>query len=171
MLKDHIIDFTLIYNKYKKSLFNYVCKVMKSDMLAEDIAHNVFIKLYDNFENIRNVNAIEIWIFRTARNEIFGHYRKNKNRIEVAIDVAENNLSTNNLYDDFERTELIDLIDSELKNMDESHSEIYYLKEYSDLTYKQIAEIMNITDDLVRSRIFNVRKKLRETIIKSERGL
>jgi len=170
MQKDSIIDFTLTYNKFKKPLFNYVCKVMKSDLLAEDIAHNVFIKLYDNLDRIRNTESIEVWIFTTARNEIFSHYRKNKNRIEEAIEFHEEKISTNNLYDDFERKELIDFIEEELKSIDESQSEVYYLKEYSGLSYKEIAEIMKITEDIVRSRIFRVRQKLKTAISKFERG-
>lgn len=170
MQKDPVIDFTLIYNKFKKPLFNYACKIVKSEMLAEDIAHNVFMKFYDNLDKIRDARRIEIWIFTTARNEIFSHFRKNKNRIEETIELHQEKFSTNNLFDDFERKELIDLIEEELSGMDSSQSEVYYLKEYSDLSYKEIAEIMNITEDLVRSRIFKVRQKLKSAIIKSERG-
>lgn len=50
MQKDSIIDFTLTYNKLKKPLFNYACKIMKSEMFAENIVHNVFMKLYDNLD-------------------------------------------------------------------------------------------------------------------------
>ncbi len=170
MQKDSIIDFTLTYNKFKKPLFNYVCKVMKSDVLAEDIAHNVFLKLYDNLDRIHHTERVEVWIFTTARNEIFSHFRKNKNRINEPIEFHEEKFSTNNLYSDFEQKELIDFIEEELKAMDESQSEVYYLKEYSGLSYKEIAQIMNITEDLVRSRIFKVRQKLRTAITKLERG-
>ena len=170
MQKDSIIDFTLTYNKFKKPLFNYACKIVKSEMFAEDITHNVFMKLFDNLDRIRNAERIEIWIFTTARNEIFSHFRKNKNRIEESIEQHEEKFSTNNLSDDFERKELIDMIEEELSQMDSSQSEVYYLKEYSGLSYKEIAGIMDITEDLVRSRIFKVRQKLKSAIIKSERG-
>jgi RNA polymerase sigma-70 factor (ECF subfamily) len=143
---------------------------MKSDILAEDIAHNVFLKLYDNLDRIRHTEFVEVWIFTTARNEIFNHFRKNKNRINEPIEFHEEKISTNNLYTDFERKELIDFIEDELKSMDESQSEVYYLKEFSGLSYKEIAQIMNITEDLVRSRIFKVRQKLRTAITKLERG-
>lgn len=170
MQKDSIIDFTLTYNKFKKPLFNYVCKVMKSDMLAEDIVHNVFMKLYNNLGRIQHTELVEVWIFTTARNEIFSHFRKNKNRINEPIEFHEEKISTNNLSADFERRELIDFIEVELNGMDESQSEVYYLKEYSGLSYKEIAQIMEITEDLVRSRIFKVRQKLRTAIIKLERN-
>ncbi|MDP2362909.1 MAG: sigma-70 family RNA polymerase sigma factor [Ignavibacteria bacterium] len=170
MQKDLLIDFTLTYNKFKKPLFNYACKIVKSEMFAEDICHDVFLKLYDNLERIRDSERIEIWIFTTCRNEIFGHFRKIKNRIEESLDLYEEKFSTNSLFDDFERKELIDLIEDELNEMDSSQSEVYYLKEYSGLSYKEIAGIMNITEDLVRSRIFKVRQKLKTAIIKLERG-
>ena len=168
MQKDSIIDFTLTYNRFKKPLFNYACKIVKSEMFAEDIAHNVFMKLYDNLDRIKHTEMLEAWIFTTARNEIFSHFRKNKNRIEEAIEQHEEKISTNNLFDDFERKELIDLIEEELDGMDSAQSEVYYLKEYSGLSYKEIAGMMNITEDLVRSRIFKVRQKLKSAIIKSE---
>lgn len=170
MQKDSIIDFTLTYNRFKKPLFNYACKIVKSEMFAEDIAHNVFMKLYDNLERIKHTELVEVWIFTTARNEIFSYFRKNKNRVEEAIELHEEKISTNNMFDDFERKELIDLIEEELEAMDSSQSEVYFLKEYSGMSYKEIAGIMNITEDLVRSRIFKVRQKLKSAIIKSERG-
>lgn len=137
MQKDGIIDFTLIYNKFKKPLFNYASKCMKSDILAEDIAQNVFMKLYNNLDRIRNSSAIEIWIFKTARNEIFGHFRKRKNVIEETFEIHKEEIITSNLLDDYEQKELIDFIEAELNGMDSTNSEIYYLKEYSGLSYKR----------------------------------
>lgn len=170
MQKDSIIDFTLTYNRFKKPLFNYACKIVKSEMFAEDICHNVFLKMYDNLERIRDAERIEVWIFTTCRNEIFSHFRKNKTRIEESFETYEEKISAGSLFEDYERKELIDLIENELHRMDLSQSEVYYLKEYSGLNYKEIAGMMNITEDLVRSRIFKVRQKLKKAIIKSERG-
>ena len=166
MEKDPVIDFTLTYNRFKKPLFNYLVKIVKSDMLAEDIAHNVFIKLYSNLYNIREAERIEIWIFTTARNEAFGHFRKNKNINEVDISHHEESLSTKCYYEEYEKNELIDIIEDELGKMDQAQSEVYYLKEYSGLSYKEVALILNITEDLVRSRLFKVRQKLKTAITK-----
>ena len=79
-------------------------------------------------------------------------------------------LPSSNLINEFEQQELIDLIEEELRQMDSSQSEVYYLKEYSGLSYKEIAGIMEITEDLVRSRIFKIRQKLKAVILKLERG-
>lgn len=170
MLKENIIDFTLVYNKYKKPLYNYLFKIVRAEMLAEDIMQNVFLKLYDNMSRIRHTEFIEVWIFRTARNEAFTHFRRTKNKVAEDISDYESVLPSSNLIYDLEQQELIDLIEDALKQMDSAQSEVYYLKEYSGLSYKEIAGIMDITEDLVRSRIFKVRQKLRTAIIKLERG-
>jgi RNA polymerase sigma-70 factor (ECF subfamily) len=135
-------------------------------MFAEDIVHNVFLNLYNNLSLIRNPERIEIWIFTTARNEVFSHFRKNKNKNEENIEQYENKIDTCNIVEEYERQELIKFIEIELNKMDISQNEIYYLKEYSDLSYKEIAGILDITEDLVRSRIFKVRQKLKDAIKK-----
>lgn len=169
-MPDQIIDFTLTYNRFKKPLFNYLLKIMKSEMLAEDIMQNVFLKLYDNMNSIRHTEFIEAWIFTTARNEAFTHFRRNKNRIHESIENYESSIKSENILDKYDEQEMIELIETELDKMDEAQSEVYYLKEFSGLSYKEIAGILNITEDLVRSRIFKVRQKLRRAITKLERG-
>jgi len=169
MQNSQIIDFTLNYNKFKKPLFNYVLKIVKSEMFAEDIVHNVFLKYYNNLGKILNTDSTEIWIFTTARNEIFSHYRKNKNKIEDNVDKYENEIHAENFIEEYEQRDLICLIEDELGRMDASQSEVYYLKEYSDLSYKEIAGIMDITEDLVRSRIYKVRQKLKVLLTKLDK--
>jgi len=169
MQNSQIIDFTLNYNKFKKPLFNYVLKIVKSEMFAEDIVHNVFLKYYNNLGKILNTDSTEIWIFTTARNEIFSHYRKNKNKIEDNVDKYENEIHAGNFIEEYEQRDLICLIEDELGRMDASQSEVYYLKEYSELSYKEIAGIMDITEDLVRSRIYKVRQKLKIILTKLDK--
>jgi len=166
MEQETLIDFTLIYNRFKKPLFNYLIKILKSEMLAEDIAHNVFIKLYSNLAGIRKADRVEIWIFTTARNEAFGHFRKMKNIKEEEFSTCEIQISTDCCFDEYERNELISIIERELEKMEPAQSEVYYLKEYSGLRYKEISQIMNISEELVKSRLFKVRQKLKTVLTK-----
>lgn len=161
---DTLINFTLTYNRFKKPLFNYLAKIVKSDALAEDIAQEVFLKLYNNINNIRRADGIEIWIFTTARNEAFNHFRKLKGRYEEGFDEVQEWRGAVSEYEEYERRELIEIIESELDKMDCAQSEVYYLKEYSGLSYREVACILNITEDLVRSRLYKVRQKLKTAI-------
>lgn len=138
-------------------------------MFAEDIVHNTFLKLYENLNNIRNYQSVEIWIFTSARNEIFSHYRRKINKFDTDIEEQEEIMSSSNLCQDFETKELISIIEDALDKMDHSQSEVYYLKEYSGLSYREISKIMNIDEDLVKSRIYKVRQKLKSIITLMEK--
>lgn len=158
-----IIEYTILYNKYKKNLYNYAVKMLNDKMLAEDIVQNVFLKLYERFNEIRNRNSIIYWLFTTARNEIFTVYRSKKSHVDK-YNVEDSDeieiISNESLENLFEEKELKDLIMKELSKMAPEQSEAYILKEFSQLSYKEIAIIMNIDENLVKSRLFKTRQKL-----------
>ncbi|MDZ7763195.1 MAG: RNA polymerase sigma factor [Melioribacteraceae bacterium] len=70
------LDFTLIYNKYKNYIYNYVLKMVGDKVVCDDIVRQTFLKLYENIELIRNKSVIKSWLFTTARNEVFTQFRK-----------------------------------------------------------------------------------------------
>ena len=74
----HIVEFTLIYNRYKQRLYNYVIKMTSDNDLAEDIVQNTFMKLFENIESIKNKDRVAFWIFKTARNDLYKHFRKRR---------------------------------------------------------------------------------------------
>jgi len=143
--------------------------MLNDKMRADDIVQDVFIKLFENLNNIHNKQSIQFWLFKTARNEmmVFLRNTKNKKFITEAVDIEnfeiENKIS---LADEIENTELKKLILNELEVMNEDFSEVFVLKEYSGLSYKEIASLLEIDEDLVKSRLYKARQKLINKISK-----
>jgi len=143
--------------------------MLNDKMRADDIVQDVFIKLFENLNNIHNKQSIQFWLFKTARNEMMAFLRNTKNKkfITEAVDIE--NLEIENktsLTDEIENTELKKLILSELELMNEDFREVFVLKEYSGLSYKQIASLLEIDEDLVKSRLYKARQKLINRIAK-----
>jgi RNA polymerase sigma-70 factor (ECF subfamily) len=67
---------------------------------------------------------------------------------------------------EYENLELKKIIMNELELMPQEQREVYLLKEYSGLSYKEIAAIQNIDEELVKSRLFKTRQKLIKRISK-----
>lgn len=158
-----IIEFTILYNKNKVKLFNYVLKMVNDLMLAEDMVQNIFLKLYQNLESIRNMNSIHFWLFKTARNEIYTHYRNKNVRVDQFKVFDTEDLDIDSLYDleiEYEKKELKEIILAELDKLPVEQKDIFLLKEYGGFSYKEIASIFKIEKDLVKSRLFKVRQKL-----------
>ncbi|MBK7632585.1 MAG: sigma-70 family RNA polymerase sigma factor [Ignavibacteriales bacterium] len=70
------------------------------------------------------------------------------------------------LADEIENKELNKLILTELDLMNEDFKEVFVLKEYSGLSYKEIASLLTIDEELVKSRLYKARQKLINKISK-----
>ena len=143
--------------------------MVNDQMLAEDIVQNVFLKLYENLDLIKNKDNISYWLFITARNEIYGYYRSKKSRVdqfnvydaeEIEIEIPDK------LEEIFELREMKEIILKELNNIPVEQREPFIMKEFSGLSYKEIASIMNIDKNTVKSRLYKTRQKLIQRISK-----
>lgn len=160
---ENIIDFTLTYNRYKRQLFNYTIKMINDRLTCEDIIQNVFLKLFENLNRIRNNDSIQYWLFSTVRNEIYSYYRKKKVRIDQNCyeDADEIEIESHHQIEyDYDNKEMKEIILRELNKMAIEQREVFLLKEYGGLSYKEIADVMKINEELVKSRLFKTRQKL-----------
>lgn len=159
----------MLFNKYKKRLYNYVLKMTEDRMLTDDIIQEVFIKLYGNLDLIRNKHSIQYWLFKTARNEFFALSRntKLKKLYDEAEDADDAEMEdTFSIEDELENKELTKLIADELDKIRVDQREVFILKEYSGLTYKEIASLMDIDAEEVKGKLYKVRQKLIKRISK-----
>ena len=143
--------------------------MLNNKMYADDIVQDVFIKLFENLNNIHNKQSVQFWLFKTARNEMMTFFRstKNKKLISHSVDLDEVEIENlRSLADEIENKELNELIALELENMNEDFREVFVLKEYSGLSYKEIASLINIDEELVKSRLYKARQKLINKISK-----
>ena len=121
------------------------------------------MKLFENLKSIKNRESIKYWLYTTARNEVYTYFRKKK--IDTAKFVTNDLLeveksSDENIEYQFELKEMKNLILNELENISIEQKEIFLLKEYGGLSYKEIAVISNIDENLVKSRLYKTRQKL-----------
>ena len=143
---------------------------MSSDrMQTDDIVQDVFIKLYQNLDSIQNKDSILAWLFRSARNELYSLYRntKLKKLYMEAEDYDEIEKEADfSLSEEIENRELNEIIMKELENINPDQKEIFILKEYSGFSYKEIAVLIEVDEELVKSRLYKVRQKLIKRVSK-----
>jgi RNA polymerase sigma-70 factor (ECF subfamily) len=143
--------------------------MLNDQMHADDIVQDVFIKLYQNLDSIHNRQSIQFWLFKTTRNEILALFRNrgNKQLYYNALDVEEVEIeSPQSISEELENKEMNKLIFAELNNMSDDFREVFVLREYSGLSYKEVASLLEIDEDLVKSRLYKARQKLVNSISK-----
>ena len=159
----NIIEFTLIYNQHKTKIYNYARKMVGDKMLCEDIIQNVFVKFFENMNRIRNSGRVEVWLFTTTRNEIYSFYRTKRTHVDQfgVLDSDELEIDSSvKLDEEFEYQELNELVIKELDKISIEQRDVFLLKEYGGLSYKEISEMMKIDEELVKSRLYKTRQKL-----------
>ena len=112
-------------------------------MPAEDIIQNVFLKLFENMNSIKNKDSINFWLFRSARNEVCIYFRNKKTR-----------------KDQFNVEDTAQLITNALDKLPPEQKEVFILREYSGFSYIEIASLLELDEALVKSRLYKTRQKL-----------
>ncbi|HET55539.1 MAG TPA: sigma-70 family RNA polymerase sigma factor [Ignavibacteria bacterium] len=136
--------------------------MLNDKTLCEDVVQTVFLKLYENAELIRDKESTKSWLFTTARNEVFSIYRKKKVRkiVHSIEDEEEFGVNENSVPEDYEMKEIKELLQIELDDLPDEQREVYLLKEYGQLSYKEISGTLGIDEGLIKSRLYKTRQKL-----------
>lgn len=158
-----IIEFTLIYNQHKKRLYNYALRMLYDKMLCEDLIQNVFLRLFENLDKIRDKERIEFWLFTSVRNEIYTYFRTKKVHVDKFNVSDSENVEVDSGEDlelQVELNEIRNIVLEELEKIPLHQKEVFVLKEYGQYTYKEISELLGIPEELVKSRLHKTRLKL-----------
>lgn len=136
--------------------------MLNDKTLCEDVVQTVFLKFYENADFIRDKESTKSWLFTTARNEVFSIYRKKKVRkiVRSVEDEEEFSINENSVPEDYEMKEIKELLQIELDDLPEEQREVYLLKEYGQLSYKEISDTLGIDEGLIKSRLYKTRQKL-----------
>lgn len=171
-------QFRPLVERYQGRLFSMVCGMVRNQEDAKDITQMAFVKAYQSLKSFRIDSSFYTWIYRIAMNLAIDHARRHKRRKTGSFDEAIANRDEDgtiaeqhhidNPVKALQRKELHERIYGALDELSEEGREIILLREVEGYSYKEIAEVMNIPEGTVMSRLFYARKKL-QAILRGER--
>ena len=143
---------------------------------AEDIAQDVFIEVYLSIHKFREDAKISTWLYRIAVNKSLNHIRDNKkHKILRSIDnifisdkniekeIPDNNSSQpERIIEEKERSQILSY---SINSLSKNQKIAFTLNKYDDLSYKQIAEIMDLSLSSVESLIHRAKKNLQKKLL------
>lgn len=146
--KVYLIEETLLknYNKYYKLAFSYV----HNDSDAMDIVQDSAYKAIKNAELLKNQKYVDTWIYRIVINQCKTFLSKNK---QITDDISDVNISFNDKYEN------IDLKNA-LNALDDDEKAIIILRFFEDLKIEDIANVLDIKVNTVKSRLYRCLRKL-----------
>lgn len=155
--------FDEIYRIYS-SLILKLCRIeMKYSYLADDVFQTTFIQFYEYSLNPKNeIKNLRNMLITIARNACKNELKKRKlySFEDIEYEVADKS---------YNNEETVKLVDKAVASLEDKYREPLVLKEYADLSYREICEILNITEAQLTMRLFRAKKalaKILEPILK-----
>lgn len=146
--------FGVLIERYEEKMKRYSRKFLSGDENIDDVLQEIFIKTYVNIQSFDTKRKFSSWLYRIAHNELVNALKKKKFLPLLDLDIfLPYAFHNNTLEKDIERKSIHEMIDKCLNELELKYREpiiLYYLEE---LSYKEIADIMQIPISTVGIRI------------------
>lgn len=161
--------FEEIVKQHERKIYNLAYRYTGSSEDALDICQETFIKIYRSIKNFKGESSFSTWIYRVASNVCIDYIRKDKKTISLSDDdnyISETLESPNGDPEkELSRKELSSEISKSLLQINEDQREIIVLRDIEGYSYEEIAQLLDISEGTVKSRIARGRKKLQTILI------
>ena len=155
------MDIEQLYNEYSKIVYKYLICLTHNKEIAEDLTQETFCKAIKHINRFQGKCKISVWLCEIAKNLWLNELKKMK-RIST-LDMEKEDIDVlYNIEENFLEKQKIELLYREIKKLDASTREIFYLKLFSDLTFKQIGKIKGKSEVWARVNYYRGKQKLKE---------
>ncbi len=153
--------FNQLVQLYKERLYWHIRHIVKNHEDAHDVLQNTFIKVFRYIKNFKKESKLYSWMYRIATNESITFLNKKAKKLNIN-NLELNELLLENLESDpyFEGEEIQLLLQKAVASLPEKQQQVFNLKYFQDLKYKEIAEIVEVSEGALKSNYHHAVKKV-----------
>ncbi|MHB1108589.1 MAG: RNA polymerase sigma factor [Lutibacter sp.] len=166
-LKGHVNDYAILVEKYKHMVFTLTIRIVKNREEAEEVSQDVFVKAYKNLKNFKGDSKFSTWIYKIAYYASLDVLKHNKRLISLEnIDTfKERDLgNTDDSLEYLHERERKKVINDAILKLGEDERVIVTLYYFEELPIKEIAKVVDLSEDNIKIKLFRSRKKLAELL-------
>lgn len=159
--------FRPLYDRYYEQIFHFIFKRTQDEGLCADLTSQVFLKAMHKLKGYTFQGVpFSAWLFRIASNEVAQHYRRvSKNRV---VSIEERSLG--NMFEEMEEDDLAGLREvliPSLEELRENDLAILEMRFFEQRPFKEIADILEITESNAKVRTYRVLERLKKIMLKN----
>lgn len=154
------LDFETIYQQFREPLKSFIAKRVHDEASAEDLVHDVFLRIHDRIDSLKEPDKLPAWIYQIARNSIIDSYRKKRITIETSDDLSQLEQSELSIPVDLNR-----IVRSMIEKLPTQDKEALILSDFHGIKHEQIARRLGISLSGAKSRVQRARKKLKDLLL------
>lgn len=157
--------FEEIVKRYQNGLYNFILNIVKNKDDAMDLCQDTFFKAYKSISSYKAKSSFSTWLYRIGFNNSINYLKKNKRMSIVEIEKLSLKCQ-NNEHERVEKKEIKKLIDKIVEDLDTKYKAPIFLFFIENKSYKEIAEIMKIPINSVKSNIFRGKQIIKQVLRK-----
>lgn len=159
--------FRCLVEAHQARVVGTISKMLGSDAEAEDLAQQVFIRIWKSAPRYRPTAKFTTWLFRITRNLVFNELRRKRHFVDQADEMPEPAERRDQEPDKvLMEGELQSAIQNAIDQLPESQRLAIIMRRYEGMAYEEIAAVMGTTVPAVKSILFRARAELRERLEK-----
>jgi RNA polymerase sigma-70 factor (family 1) len=158
--------FTRLYDFYVKRIYSFAFGIVKSRDLAEDITHDVFVKIWENAGKLDSEKSFQSYLYTIARNQTINLIKRAGLETALVNEMLKHSISAQNYVDEtIECNESSEIVKNAIDMLPPQRRIIYDLCKNEGLTYSQVAEQLKISPSTVNSQMVKALKSIKDFLL------
>lgn len=168
--------FERLLERHRRPLFGYLCRMLGNRQLAEDTFQEVFVRIIHSRRHYQQGTKFTSWLYRIAHNSCIDVFRREKYRKTESLNEPLQNGDETTLQDmlvngnpgpdeALERRQLSDALKECIDRLAPEQREVFVLRQYQNLSFKEIAKAVRSSESTVKSRMRYALKNLRAMLV------
>lgn len=163
------VAFGQLVDRHKDRLFRLLSRYCRDQVECEDLAQDVFLKVFRKLDTFQGGSAFFTWMYRIAVNTATDHLAKASSRRlrlveDIVLDLGDRDHDPENPAVPAMQRELAEVTRRLLDRLPEKYRTILILREYEDLSYLEMSEVLQCNLGTVESRLFRARQRFKEAL-------
>lgn len=154
--------FDLLFEHYYSNLCHYAASVIRDHDAAEDLVQDLFAELWVNHKQITIRSSLYSYLLRSTRNACLDHLKHLKVRDKFQSKATTGLSET--VEDNMELAEILHKMDESIEQLPEQCKRIFKLSRFENLKYREIAKLLNISENTVDTQIRRALNKLKNDL-------
>jgi len=159
--------FNQIVRAYRKRILGTIYRLIGRGEDVEDVAQDVFVRLYDSLGQLRAVEVFEPWLYRLTTNSAYDYLRRRRRNGDVRIaDLSEERVAAADAAESGRRSaletralEIRETVETLFGEISEEDRILLTLKEVQGLSLRELSQVYGVNENALKVRLFRARKR------------
>jgi RNA polymerase sigma-70 factor, ECF subfamily len=160
--------FNQIVLAYRKRILGTISRLIGRPEDVEDVAQEVFVRLYYSLDQLRTPEVFEPWLYRLTVNAAYDYLRRRKRRAESRMSdlseqqvmMADSTASGKQQDTEREKSRVREFMDALFRHVSEEDRLLLTLKEVEGLSLKELEQVYKINENALKVRLFRARQRV-----------